>query len=261
MYQNDVMCDLFIGKGAGKNIMNDINNAQRSVRIISPYVSASQIWQLIKLKRSGVDVQLITTDAIMESTENASGTYRNLISQEKVFDTKAQTYKNILSVLEKIAWLAGVGSAVWGLLNMEHPGPNFRMALIIFSVAVVAAILLRVKLSNFKTFHYRYDTLFPLKLLISPENAEFPIKTFIHSKVYIIDETVMYWGSLNFTSAGTQDNYETRIKTNDAEAIHKMSLEFSKMMLSHNLPERNLSVWGKMIYSIEKSEVKKEDIA
>lgn len=261
MHQNDVLCDLFIGKGAGKNVMTDINNAQRSVRIISPYVSASLIWQLIKLKRSGVEVQLITTDAIMDSTESAAGTFKHLISQEKVIDKKAQTYRTILSVIEKIAWLAVVGASVWGLLNMEHPGPNFRSALIIFSIALVAAIILRVKISGYRTFNYRYDTLFPFKLLIAPENADYPIKTFIHSKVYIIDEEIMYWGSLNFTAAGTQDNYETRIKTKDPEAIHKMSLEFSKMMISHNLPERNLSVWGKMIYSIQNNDVKKEDIA
>lgn len=261
MHQNDVLCDLYIGKGAGKNILNDIKNASKSVRIISPYVSPSLVWQLIQLKRSGVEVQLITTDTIMDSTENSVGTFRQLVSQEKVFDSKAQTFRNILSVLEKICWVVIAGAAVYGFFNMEHPGPKFRSAIITLVVSLVAAILLRLKLSKLQTFHYRYDTLFPLKLLIAPEKAEYPIKTFIHSKVYIIDDEIMYWGSMNFTSAGTQENYETRVKIKDPETIHKMSLTFSKMLISHNLPERNLSVWGKMIYSIEKQEEKKEDIA
>ena len=37
MFYNGANCDIYIGKGAGKKLLNDIRNAQKSIKIVSPY--------------------------------------------------------------------------------------------------------------------------------------------------------------------------------------------------------------------------------
>lgn len=248
MHQTNVLCDLFIGKGAGKKILSEIDNAQHSVKIISPYLSASLIWKLIQLHRKGVSVQLITTDAIMDNSEQATGTFRQLISQKKIIDQKAKHLRSFLSALDKIIWLLFAVFLLAAIFLKIQPHPYFKWAIIGVIVTLSLGISLKLKLSKLKTFNYHYESIFPLKLLIAPENANFPIKTFVHSKVYIIDDQIMYWGSLNFTAMGTQDNYETRVRTTDANAIAKSLEEFNALMQSEKLPTRQFSAWGNRIY-------------
>ena len=248
MYQNNVLCDLFIGKGAGKKMLTEIGEAKKSVKIISPFLSASLIWELIVLKRKGIDVELVTTDAIIDNTEHSIGTFKHLISQKKVYDKKAEKLKNFLVAVDKITWLFFVIFLLGAIFLKVQPHPYFKFAIAGTILSFCLGISLKLKLGKLKVFDYHYEPIFPLKLLIAPENADFPIKTYIHSKVYIIDDEVMYWGSLNFTAMGTQDNYETRIRTVDTAAISKMLEEFDYLMKSSKLPTRNMNYWGNMIY-------------
>ncbi len=255
MYQNDVVCDLYIGKNAGNKIIEEINTAKSSVKIISPYISPSTIWHLIKLHRKGVQVELVTTDAVMDQTEQAEKTFKVLIKQEKEYNKKGAALKKTLHFLQKLLW----GSFAIALLAtfyfyIEEQSSNLGLGIIISLTLLVLGIYVSIKTSQQNTFQYKYESLFPLKLLIAPENSEFPIKTFIHSKVFIIDEKIMYWGSINFTSMGVKDNYETRVRTTDTIAIQKMTKEFNQLLQSNNLPERYLNIWGRMIYSLDKND-------
>lgn len=72
--------------------------------------------------------------------------------------------------------------------------------------------------------------------------------TFIHGKIYLIDDSVAYLGSLNFTSSGTKHNYETRIKTTDKQAILKIRDEINDLFNNSNLAERDIQIWGKELY-------------
>ena len=246
MYQNNVLCDLFVGKGAGKKIISEIEAANHSVKIISPYISASLINKLIQLHQGGVDVKLITTDAVMENSENYANTYKRLISEEKIYNKSAQNWKTALSVFTKLIWLAFASSLAlfYVFKSTEH---SFFCIITMMSTLCIG-VFLQIRLSKFRTFEYAYETLFPIKLLIAPENANYPIKTFIHSKIYIIDDQILYLGSLNFTASGTTDNYETRIRTQDLEAVEKMIDEFDTLFETVKLPERKISVWGNIIY-------------
>jgi hypothetical protein len=40
MYFNNTNCDLYIGTGAGKKLLEEIARAESSVKIVSPFVSA-----------------------------------------------------------------------------------------------------------------------------------------------------------------------------------------------------------------------------
>jgi len=82
---------------------------------------------------------------------------------------------------------------------------------------------------------------------MSPDKNELS-DTFIHSKIYLIDDKIAYMGSLNFTSSGTKHNYETRIRTEDASAIKEIKDEFYQLMNNFHLPERDIQRWGRELY-------------
>lgn len=104
------------------------------------------------------------------------------------------------------------------------------------------------RVKNKQIYHYTYSKLFPFKVYISPEKSHFS-DTFIHGKIYLIDDKIAYLGSLNFTNSGTKDNYETRIKTTDESAVLKIKEEINDLFYYSNLPERDIQKWGKQLYS------------
>ncbi|SDD74800.1 hypothetical protein SAMN05421636_101583 [Pricia antarctica] len=64
MFFNNAKCDVYIGTGTGKKLMDEIENAKRSVKIVSPFLSPFLVKRLIALHSNGIGVQLITTDTI-----------------------------------------------------------------------------------------------------------------------------------------------------------------------------------------------------
>lgn len=52
---------LYIGKGAGKRIVNTFARAKKSIYIISPYITTDYIDLLSRKYASGIDVKLITS--------------------------------------------------------------------------------------------------------------------------------------------------------------------------------------------------------
>ena len=69
MFYNGANCDLYIGKGSGKKILKDLDNATKSVKIISPYLSPWLIKKLIDLNFKGIHIDLITSDNIEDDHE------------------------------------------------------------------------------------------------------------------------------------------------------------------------------------------------
>lgn len=64
----------------------------------------------------------------------------------------------------------------------------------------------------------------------------------------IIDDEIAYMGSLNFTASGTKENYETRIRTTDPEAMSVIVKEFDDLFFHSGLPERDIQYWGSQLY-------------
>jgi hypothetical protein len=54
--------ELYIGQNAGKAIEAHIANAEKTIKIISPYISEGLVNVLIAKRNHGVDVALLTSD-------------------------------------------------------------------------------------------------------------------------------------------------------------------------------------------------------
>lgn len=245
---NGANCNIYIGKGAGKMLLDDIQNAKKSVKIVSPYLSPFLIKELIDLKRKRIDIQLITSDNIEDFREGNDKNILKLIHQETTKDPVATSTRNKWIVLNGrifMTLLALCGAE----LTLAY---FFRDQKVLWGIAPIFILLavffhLKWRISNKKIYLYNYVQLFPFKVYLSPQTTK-SSDTFIHSKIYIIDDSIAYLGSLNFTSSGTKFNYETRIKTTDKAAVDKILEEFFWLFNDSNLPERDLQNWGRELY-------------
>ncbi len=91
---NGVNCDIYIGKGAGKMLLNDIQNAKKSIKIVSPYLSPHLVKELIELRKKNLDIQLITSDKIEDFYGGYDKNIYKIILQHRRIDLEAQKVRN-----------------------------------------------------------------------------------------------------------------------------------------------------------------------
>lgn len=248
-YFNGANCDIYIGKGAGKMLLNEIQNAKKSIKIISPYLSPFLIKELIDLKRRNINVQLITTDDIEDFYGNYEKNIHNLIIQNRKTDIDAENLRNKWAYISKILLYV-----FWGLIAVEILLAYFLKDMkVLFGIIPIIILFLvyslyKNKVENKRIYNYSYSQLFPFRVFISPYKSDLS-DTFIHGKIYLIDNNVAYLGSLNFTSSGTKYNYETRIKTTDKQAIQKIKEEINDLFYNSNLTEIDIQKWGSQLYN------------
>lgn len=248
MFFNNANCDIYIGKGAGKKLMEDIDNAKQSVKIVSPFLSPFLVKKLIDLNHSGVDVQLITTDTIEDFFGDRERNIHQLIQQKVHIDGEARRKKNRLEIICKAIYLF-TAALVTGFLLLNYWLKNMKLLWLLIPIAFFffAGRYFKSKAKNKKIYSYTYHQLFPFKVVSSISDNSFG-STFIYSKIYIIDDKVAYLGSLNFTGAGTKNNHETRIRLNDWESVSKIADEFAYLMYDAKIPEINIQEWGGHLY-------------
>ncbi len=244
MFYNNAKCDIYIGKGAGKKLMHDIDNATRSVKIISPFLAPFLIKKLIDLHNRNIHVELITTDDIEDYQGDKERNIHKLIIQQKHTNEKARLIRKRMRIVRFIVFLLVfllAGFIAWHIYNVKEVY-SIRHIILIMGISILIGWFLSIKIKNKRIFTYSYKQLFPFKVFLSPKN-HYDSNTYFHSKMYIIDDNIAYLGSLNFTRSGTQNNYETRIRTTDGEAVKKIVEEFNTLFYDNNAPERNIQLW------------------
>ena len=246
MFFNGANCDIYIGKGAGKKLLEDLRSAQKSIRFISPYVSPFLIKDIVDLKKSNanLEIQLITTDDDKNFKDGNRNIIYELIKQNKQLDRDAQILRNKWKNIFK-----GLLFGVFGLALLEYLSIIFLKDIRLFYgiipiiILVIVLFIYKSRIANKRIYSYHYSQLFPFKVYKSTAN-----NTFIHSKVYLLDDSIAYLGSLNFTFKGTTSNYETRIRTVDRNAVSKINDEFFELFHNSDLPERDIQTWGRQLY-------------
>lgn len=173
----------------------------------------------------------------------------NFIKQHQTKDSEAEKLRNKWIDLAKILLYVNIGLILTLILSAYF----FKEIKLLYGIIpIILLFILRnfyeTKVKNKQIYKYHYSQLFPFKVFVSPEKANTYKNTFIHSKIYIIDDTVVYMGSLNFTGNGTKENYETRIRTTDNNAVPKIVDEFNDLFFHSGLPERDIQLWGKELY-------------
>lgn len=248
MYYNGANCDIYIGKGAGKKLLMDIRNSRKSVRIVSPYLSPSLIQELLHLQKRNINVELITTDDIEDFYGNKEKNINKLIIQNRELDQLAYDKRERWKGIAKNLLYIIIGLSLMSI-TLVYYYRELKLSLVCIPILFLFLIyqLFTNKIKNKRIYSYWYNQLFPFKVYMSPEAIE-SSDTFIHGKIYLIDDNIAYFGSLNFTYRGTRQNYETRVRTTDLNAISKIKEEFHQLLYHSSYPEKNIQDWGKQLY-------------
>ncbi len=251
-FKNNVPSDIYIGRSAGKKLLEDIVDAKYSVKIISPFLSPAYTEVLIKLKKRGRDIQLITSDEIEDY--NKIGTDKiiyELIKQKKHSDEAAIIRRNRLRKLNK--WLTIFWIAIFFIIitiSFYTNNPKILLNIGIVFILSMISLVIRNTIKNKRIYTYSYETFFPFKVFISPLNRQLKYKSsyYIHSKIFIIDNRIAYLGSINFSKSGMEYNFESRIRITDSDTISGLNKTFDELFNSQENFFWDIAAWGKNLY-------------
>ncbi|MFC4094865.1 phospholipase D family protein [Euzebyella saccharophila] len=237
-----------MGTGAGTKLLKEIGNAQRSVKISSPYLSPKMVDELVWLHKKGIKVTLITSDKFDIRSYRQERSIQPLVVQNRHLDESANRIRNRWLFTQKVLI---VGSIVLTLFLVVLSIFSYDSAYI-YGLGIALLLFLcsryaRRKTKHIKIYLYTYSSLFPFKVFVAPDSYQIN-DMFIHGKIYIIDGHTAYLGSLNFTESGTKYNYETRIRVTDTEAVRKIEEEFDALYDHPDLAFFGLEQLGKSIF-------------
>ncbi|MBA4746751.1 MAG: phospholipase D family protein [Muricauda sp.] len=195
-----------------------------------------------------MEVELITSDIIEDFHGNYEKNIHKLVLQHREIDQTAVESIRKWKQITKILSLINLGFILLfiGLIYFLN---DLRAILILIPIIAlsVAVLIYKGEIKTKRIYSYWYSKLFPFKVFISTE-ANLSHSTFIHGKIYLIDDKIAYLGSLNFTKSGTEWNYETRVRTIDPNAIKLIKDEFYDLMENPEIPERDIQSWGRKLY-------------
>lgn len=237
MYFNNAQCDIYIGTGAGKKLMEEMAAARSSVKIVSPFLSGTLLSGLVALHDKGIRVELITTEGERPQDQ---AKLNALVQQHVHVDAHAKTWRIRIRFLLRLSYI------LTGLLLVASwfffTGQQLRFllyVLIVLGLLLVAIGVLHHVHKGVQVYSYSYSSLFPLKVIKNLDDLGQRV-TYLHSKIYIIDDRIAYLGSLNFTDSGTRNNYETRIRLTDQASVQKIGEEFRYLMDRAEFPEADM---------------------
>lgn len=209
MFMNRVECDIYVGKGAGNKLLKDLRHAQKSIKIVSPFISPKLLEVLKELHQKGIEISLISQQPDSKEASRLQELFAPILttSSKGLQSGNPPKYAVWFFVL-----LSTVLLFVLYILGKSH--------LFIPALIVILSPFLILKLKSGKPNKF----IFPTKLC-SPNSRHR-----LHSKFYIIDNQIAYLGSLNFTRSGIYNNHESRVRTVDPKVIQSLNLEFEYLM-------------------------------
>ncbi|MDR1227199.1 MAG: phospholipase D family protein [Prevotellaceae bacterium] len=263
--KNNVSCDIYVGTGAGTELVAAIGNAAESVDVVTPYISNDLVRKLIDVRNRGVKVRLITGNGDVGRRTNPRETReyfenaRLLISQKRTEDSVARKRWEKLKRVSNYCFVASICVFLFLLvIGLHNFVPTLWWGILLLVALLLAAVVTGGFAEDVKVFSYEYEELFPVKVFkeySSRGNIRDRVTT-LHSKIYIIDNKVAYLGSVNFTKSGTKYNFETRIKVNDSAGVNAIKADVDRLFHDHSLVRNARFVeneylkrwWQKVLY-------------
>ena len=230
---------IFLGRGKGMIILNAIKNAKESVKIVSPYLSPDYVKELINLSEKGILITLITCDEV-EINSYSDFRHSDIIKKKRIENQEAKEKKRAVKKYSMIFLLASLPFFMISVLSLLF----IYLALLIIAISLASMIY-----SYFiKEYSYEYYPIFRLKVFDS-KSGESPRSTnLIHSKIFLVDNKILFLGSANFTYSAFKTHYETIIKVEDLLAINNINQEIENIFNSTELKPKSIQDWGREIY-------------
>ncbi len=244
---NNEAFEIYIGQNSGNQLNKDILNAKSEVIVVSPYVDESKINDLLSLNNRKINVKLAFSSLRKEQNGRV---LRQLIEQTQ--HTEVDKLENKKKLLKKFSLIiiAIIIIMICLFITLIFQF-TYKNNLSIPTVSIIVSYFLFRHFVNKKNeakkltiYHYNYSKKINFKYL----NSNFGNDSFIHTKIYIIDRTVAYIGSLNFTTNGFTTNLETRIRITKSDAIQELVEYVNEIFEGNNFKSHDTNWLGKQVY-------------
>lgn len=249
---NNESVEVYVGQSSGKQLNEDILNAQKEVLIISPYIDETKLDELITLKNKGVHIRIAFSDLREDQKTNI---LRKLIHQQRdvnnVLKDKVEKHKNLYLIASIASLVVGVVLFLYSVLTFEEIDTKNP---ILYAIGILSFILFyklfRKKQEVETTPIYTYEYFEKINFKYLRNNFRSSEKMFIHSKIYVIDRKVAYLGSLNYTNNGFTSNFETRVRITNLQKIDEL-VDFIHNIFDNDELFNKHEIWflGKQVYS------------
>ena len=246
LYEN---VEFSFGKGVGSRIYDAMNNAKNSVFVLTPYVSHGYIDFLLRKKQEGIRVSLVTTTDAQKG--GMDDIYKRIVLQHRVTDEKKLIFKK---KAKRWCSLLGLGSLLVGLADLfwydfhnkfhsvykELKGFLHDDSVLIFVIMglLFLSYVYHKKFHRMKVFSYFYSTKFPF--IVVPSIYSDNIRSFtpmfdsfVHAKIYVVDNRDIFIGSANLTNSGLRHNIESFVKVSAHEAVKEIIEEIEAYLGTH----------------------------
>ena len=253
MYFNGAICDLYIGTGAGRKLIEDIGNAKRSVKVVSPFLSPLLTKELIDLHYRDIEVRLVTMDTIKDFHGPGQRILHQLILQDRALDFKREALRSKwIKRKRMLRYFFILMALLFGAIAIWE-----RDLIVLWGLLPLLAVWPFIwnhssKIRNTKIYRYSYRQLFPFKI-VATSNSQSYSHPFIHEKMYLIDGEIAFLGSLDFLDNGTNDSYGIQIRITDQNVIKELVDEFDALFKNSDYPELDITEWGRKLYSEPKN--------
>lgn len=233
-----VSTNIYIGRNAGKRVLQDIRQASKSVRIISPYLAPELAGLLREKEASGVSIELVTTNEITQAPKSQE-IIRELVEQIRTTRPLAMSIRKWGRGLSFVCFLLLAG----GCARLAYLNADFDL----WALMALACILPFIIFSGIRTYDYTYKNRFNIKCLISPHcGGSFKEHSLVHAKLFIIDDRVAFLGSLNYTWPGMKYNVESCIHIIGKDAVAQIVQAFHE--LPKGMEQANLEILAHKCY-------------
>lgn len=250
---HNVTGDIYIGRGSGKRIIEDMLAAKKSIRVMSPYLSAKLVDVLLERFGQGIDVELVTSGEIEDHKHTDDKNCYKMIRQHRHVDQQLKHRKELFSWFGIACTFLFGWIALMKLLRVFDPAVTWAdyAQLAFFAALALGGEYVWKQGRNMRFWYYSYSSLFPIKIFhsyFSGKRADRSRAFNLHSKLYIIDDCIAYLGSVNFTRSGSFFNHETRIRFTDPGAIRELKAEFEELLYTEQYHHLSVHEWGKELY-------------
>ena len=221
---------IYIGPGAGRPIKDALDNAKKSIDIITPYMTLDYLNYLLRRKAEGVEVNLVTSTDCACRPQEREEIARALVEQHREDISGAKARRGRYRLYGVTFFLLASATVYAHLAKVVPAQLAGQYAWIFAGIFALASFLIFNEAKNVALFSYSYRPRINFVAYKTWKPGDTDRCFLMHAKVYVVDRASIYTGSVNLTEAAFRFNYEVRADIVDPKAACEVSREILSMI-------------------------------
>jgi len=218
--------EIFYGKESKGILKMEMEMAKKNIKILLPSLLLEDIKDFNKYAKRGINVEIITNDFEFNQEKLLNEIYSARYKEEKGKSDGFSKFFLFISILSVLI-------LTLDFFEIMKLSKNLFFANSFVTILSFISIFIFSERKN--SYLIGIDSLVNLKLLKNMSDSE-EVKTFINSKIYLIDEKILYVSSGGFLQTKELFNYETTIRVTDEKELEKALFQFKELNNQENYP-------------------------